>query len=154
MATQGERRALFFLAAVALLGAGSRAYRSRHVAADTTGLARQIDAVDSSAGRAPGRTSRKPAVRNARPAAGPKVDLDSAAADEIQKLPGIGPALAKRILKDREEKGPFGCPAALDRVKGIGPALLSRIDSLVTFSAAGAAQCASAARPPGEAPRR
>ena len=154
MATQGERRALFFLAAVALLGAATRACRSRHGAVvDTTGLARQIDAVDSTATRAAGRKSRKPALRSPQPAADPHVDLDIATAPEIERLPGIGPSLAKRIVKDRDEQGPFGCLAALDRVKGVGPALLARIDSLATFSAAGGGQCASAARPPGGVPR-
>src|SRR4051812_47544202 len=67
MATQGERRALYFLAAVALLGAGTRAWRGRHVAVDTTGLGRQIDAVDGlervrpSEGRRVGTSTKKSA---------------------------------------------------------------------------------------------
>jgi competence ComEA-like helix-hairpin-helix protein len=141
MATQGERRALFFLAAVALLGAGSRAWRGRSVAIDTTALTSQIEAIDSVGLRGRPRKARKPATRNPQPVT--RVDLDTASAAEIEQLPGIGPALAKRIIKDRESNGPFGCLAALDRVKGVGPALLARIDSLATFSAAGGAHCAS-----------
>ena len=148
MATQGERRALYFLAAVALLGVGTRAWRGRRVAADTTGLTKQIEAIDSAAPRVAGRRSRKPATRDPQPVA--RIDLDSAPAPDIEKLPGIGPALAKRIVKDRETNGPFGCLAALDRVKGIGPALLARIDSVATFSAAGGAPCASVVRQPEE----
>ena len=153
MATQGERRALIFLAAVALLGAGTRAVRSRKVVVDTAGLTKQIEAVDSLAGNREsgiGNRRRKPKPPQSRTEAGDSpIDLDQASAEEIEKLPGIGPALAKRIVKDREANGPFGCPAALDRVKGVGPALLARIDSLATFSAAGGAPCASPARPPG-----
>jgi competence ComEA-like helix-hairpin-helix protein len=153
MATQGERRALFFLAAVALLGAGTRAWRGRSVAVETTGLSRQIQAVDSAGPRARRSKGRKTATRNPQPATrnpprATRIDLDTASAAEIEKLPGIGPALAKRIVKDRETNGPFGCLAALDRVKGIGPALLSRIDSVATFSAAGGAPCASGGRHP------
>ena len=145
MATQGERRALFFLAAVALLGAGTRAWRGRSVAVDTTALTQQIAAVDGSAGRQAGKPRR---TKAANPPARQPVDLDTASADQIEALPGIGPALAKRIIKDRESNGPFGCLSALDRVKGVGPALLARIDSFATFSAAGGAQCASTIRPP------
>ena len=145
MATQGERRALFFLAAVALLGAGSRAWRSRSVPADTTALAQQIEAVDGAAGR---QASKPRRTKAADPSTRQPVDVDVAPEAEIEKLPGIGPALAKRIIKDRESNGPFGCLAALDRVKGVGPALLARIDSLATFSAAGGPQCASATRTP------
>ena len=55
------------------------------------------------------------------------VDLDTAPADELQALPGVGPRLAERIVADRQERGPFGGPAGLDRVKGVGAGLLERI---------------------------
>lgn len=147
MATQGERRALFFLAAVALLGAGTRAWRGRRGGVDTSGVTHQLEAIDSAGSRGAIRRSRKPVTKN-KPAEGP-IDLDTSSAADIERLPGIGPALAKRIVKDRDTNGPFGCLAALDRVKGVGPALLGRIDSLATFSAAGGALCASSGRRPG-----
>jgi competence ComEA-like helix-hairpin-helix protein len=143
MATQGERRALMFLAAVALLGAGTRAWRAKRVSVDTTGLDRQIEAVDSARPGRAKRSTRSPqsVVRNPQSALRQPVDLDTASPDQIEKLPGIGPALAKRIVADREANGPFGCLAALDRVKGIGPAMLARLDSAVVFSRSGGALC-------------
>jgi competence protein ComEA len=54
---------------------------------------------------------------------------------EIETLPRIGPALAARVVAEREAHGPFGGLDALDkRVKGIGPALAKAIGPLVTFS--------------------
>lgn len=155
MPTQGERRALMFLAAVAVLGAGTRAWRARRVAAPDEGLAAQIGAVDSAKERGPRGRNRRPANPSTRqpanvslhqPAA--PVDLDTASAAAIERLPGIGPALARRIVSDRDANGPFGCLAALDRVKGIGPALLARLDSLATFSAARGGPCGPSARGP------
>jgi competence protein ComEA len=63
------------------------------------------------------------------------VDLDVASAAEIERLPGIGPHLAARIVRDRETHGPFGGWDALDGVKGIGPSLRRALDTLVRFSA-------------------
>ena len=62
------------------------------------------------------------------------VDLDLASAAQIEALPGIGPALAARIVASRDSLGPFGGLAALERVKGLGPATLKRLARLVTFS--------------------
>jgi competence ComEA-like helix-hairpin-helix protein len=56
-----------------------------------------------------------------------RIDLDRATAPELERLPGIGPALAARILADRAARGPFGTPEALLRVRGIGPRTLDRI---------------------------
>ncbi|HSR53036.1 MAG TPA: helix-hairpin-helix domain-containing protein [Acidobacteriota bacterium] len=49
-----------------------------------------------------------------------KVDLNTAGSVELQRLPGIGPALAKRIIQHREENGPFKRVEDLMNVPGIG----------------------------------
>ncbi|MGQ4536227.1 helix-hairpin-helix domain-containing protein [Dermabacteraceae bacterium P13264] len=58
--------------------------------------------------------------------AGP-VDLNSAGEQQLTALPGIGPALAKRIVADREKNGPFRSIADLTRVKGIGKKLAAKL---------------------------
>jgi competence protein ComEA len=68
------------------------------------------------------------------PAPHRRVDVDRATARELQALPGIGPALAARIVAYRDSNGPFGSLARLQQVKGIGPAKARKLDSLVTFS--------------------
>lgn len=70
------------------------------------------------------------------------LDVDRATAAELEALPGVGPALAARIVAERERSGGFGSLAGLDRVRGVGPALLEQVAPLVTFSAP--------SRPPGE----
>ena len=60
------------------------------------------------------------------------LNVNSATAVELERLPGIGPSLARRIVADREARGPFATVAALDRVPGIGPALVARLGRLVT----------------------
>jgi len=65
--------------------------------------------------------------RTAPPLAPAGIDVDRADAAEFERLPGIGPALAARIVADRVARGPFRSPEALLRVRGIGPRTLSRI---------------------------
>ncbi|WP_420113722.1 helix-hairpin-helix domain-containing protein [Pseudactinotalea sp.] len=60
------------------------------------------------------------------------VDLNTADAAALETLPGIGPALAERILSWRTENGPFPSVDALTNVSGIGPATLARLRDLVT----------------------
>jgi competence ComEA-like helix-hairpin-helix protein len=60
------------------------------------------------------------------------LNVNQASAVELEALPGIGPALARRIVADREAQGPFATVAALDRVPGIGPALMARLGGLLT----------------------
>ncbi len=66
------------------------------------------------------------------PAGGRRIDINSAGAAELALLPGIGPALAERIIEDRERRGPFRRVEDLDRVKGIGPRIVERVRSLAT----------------------
>ncbi|HEX5438661.1 MAG TPA: helix-hairpin-helix domain-containing protein [Gemmatimonadaceae bacterium] len=63
-----------------------------------------------------------------------RIDLDRATEAEIERLPRIGPVLARRIVDDRTRLGPFGSLKALQRVKGIGPALARKLAPYVTFS--------------------
>ncbi len=57
----------------------------------------------------------------------PVVDLNRAGPLELESLPGIGPALAERIIRDRGEAGPYRTVDDLLRVSGIGPVVLERI---------------------------
>jgi competence protein ComEA len=63
--------------------------------------------------------------------AGP-VNLNTATTAELDELPGIGPATASAIVRDREEHGPFRAVGDLARVRGIGPAKLETLRDLVT----------------------
>lgn len=63
--------------------------------------------------------------------AGP-LDLNRASAEELEKLPGIGPVLAQRIVEWRETHGPFQKVEDLLQVPGIGPNTLARIKDLVS----------------------
>lgn len=84
----------------------------------------------SRAGRASRAGASARVVDDARP-----VDVDQATVEEIERLPWVGPALARRIVANRDSFGAFGGVAALGEVRGIGPALLERIRGRVTFSA-------------------
>jgi competence protein ComEA len=54
-------------------------------------------------------------------AGAPRVHLNRATRAELEALPGIGPALAGRILEFRASHGPFRDPSELLLVRGIGP---------------------------------
>jgi competence ComEA-like helix-hairpin-helix protein len=71
-------------------------------------------------------------TRESKAPAGPPLNVNHATAVELERLPGIGPALARRIVADREAQGPFATTAALDRVPGIGPALMARLGGLIS----------------------
>jgi competence protein ComEA len=59
------------------------------------------------------------------------VDVNRAGRAGLEALPGIGPALAGRIVTDRQETGPYAHVDDLLRVRGIGPATLDRIRPLI-----------------------
>lgn len=166
MATPAERRALVFAAAICVLGVGARALRSRDTRpppseASVRALDAQIARVDSArkagrsgtgsaASRGRGRASGD-GTRNAKSSSPPKqpilVDVDVADVAAIEGLPWIGPALAARIVENRERCGPFGSIEALTRVNGIGPGTVKRLAPYVTFS--GRSSPIGASRTPG-----
>ena len=72
------------------------------------------------------------AVDRSAPAAEPeedggKIPINFAGKDELTQLPGVGPALAERIIEEREKNGVFRLPEDLLAVRGIGAATLQRL---------------------------
>jgi competence protein ComEA len=60
------------------------------------------------------------------------VNLNTATLDQLESLPGIGPALGQRILDYREQHGPFASVEDLVNVSGIGEKRLEDLRPLVT----------------------
>lgn len=63
---------------------------------------------------------------------GALLDLNTADQAALETLPGIGEALAQRILAYREAYGPFSSVDELQAVDGIGPGILARLRPYVT----------------------
>ena len=129
MATADDRHGALLLLLLALagaivriigLGSGSPGELGYHAAGEERP---QRDSVAASA------------ERLMRPlAAGERVDVDVVGADELTRLPRIGPALAARIVQDRRVRGAFGSLEGLSRVSGIGRAVLEAITPHARFS--------------------
>jgi competence ComEA-like helix-hairpin-helix protein len=49
------------------------------------------------------------------------ININTAGYEELQKITGVGPVLARRIIDDRQLRGPYRSPSDLERVQGIGP---------------------------------
>lgn len=58
-----------------------------------------------------------------------RLNLNTASPEQLEALPKVGPALARRLLEGR----PYRSLADLDRVKGVGPGTLKIMEPLVSF---------------------
>lgn len=70
-------------------------------------------------------------VEEVRPDPAP-LNLNTADREALTALPGIGEALAERIVAYREEHGPFEAVEDLTKVSGIGQGKLAALEGLVT----------------------
>ncbi|MHC4505404.1 MAG: ComEA family DNA-binding protein [Planctomycetota bacterium] len=66
-----------------------------------------------------------------------RIDVNSAGADTLEVLPGIGRTLARRIVEEREARGPFGAGGDLMRVRGFTRELVEGIEPFVEFRDSG-----------------
>lgn len=128
-----DRRAALLLAALALAGAGARLILVRPGAPPG-----DVRFEPSPAPRTRLQDVAARAERLARPLLpGERIDVDTADATELTRLPRVGPVLAQRIVAWRDAHGPFGGHgglARLDSVPGIGPKLLETLRPHVQFS--------------------
>jgi len=62
-----------------------------------------------------------------------RLDVNRAEEAELSLLPGIGPTLAGRIIRSRQEEGWFVRPAQLQRVRGVGPRKVQQMSSYLVF---------------------
>jgi competence protein ComEA len=61
-----------------------------------------------------------------------KINLNSATVEQLQSLPGIGPATAKNIVEHRTKAGKFNRIEEIIKVKGIGEKKFQRIKDRLT----------------------
>lgn len=87
------------------------------------------EAMRTSGGEEPAKPGR-PVVLAAR-----KINLNTASPSELERLPGIGPTMARRITEHRGRHGSFTTVDSLGRVRGIGPKTIERLRPLVTTEA-------------------
>ena len=59
------------------------------------------------------------------------VDINTADATELQRLPGVGEATATAIVEDRTRNGPFASPEDIMRVSGIGEKKFERMRAMI-----------------------
>lgn len=145
--TPRERKTLLLASLILFLASGARyAYESRTadplLPADSAGVGAAL--LEGT------REARAEEERRSRPLAdGEKIDPNRAPPEELDRLPGVGPAVADRIVAEREDGGGFRSAADLDRVRGIGPATVRRLEPHLDFSAPPPATLARTGRSPG-----
>lgn len=119
--TPSERRGALVILALATLGTVADLLRREPVPAPEPPAEVAAPASPQAVGEAPAPV----------PAAAP-LDLNTASESDLDRLPGIGPVLAGRIVAHRAAHGPFRSPEDLLAVPGIGPRLYTRLAPRVT----------------------
>lgn len=136
-----EQKVVLFLVITFVAGAGIKIARQTwssapvfdYRAADSEFIARSqsVDSTDVASTDASARddTLRRSAVS---PPVWHLININTATKSELMSLPGIGDAMAERILDYKKLHGPFASVAALQHVKGIGKKKIERLSTLCT----------------------
>lgn len=114
--TKNEQTVFLFLSVVFLAGVAVKGYKAYIVPEPTVRFDYSVEDSLFAAGSASAAADSIPAEK--RPPG--KIDLNTASKTALMELPGIGEAMAERIILRREEKGRFRTVQDLRKVKGIG----------------------------------
>ncbi len=150
--TRDESRTLAITAGVLLLAGVARA----GLEAVRSPVALEADTVSARALAEDSREMVDERERRSAPLApGERLDPNAASEEELDRLPGIGPAAARAIVESRTAEGPFADVASLARVRGIGPVTVERLAPHLTLApgrvGGSPARAAAASRSAGEA---
>ncbi len=113
--TPRERTTLIVLGAVALIGVGVMWWQQQRA---PIGIAK---------GPEPPYTKWDALVQQAR-----QININQASAEELERLPEIGPTTAQRIVEYRQQQGSFRSPEDALNVPGVGPKTLEAIREYIT----------------------
>jgi competence ComEA-like helix-hairpin-helix protein len=113
--TQNERLVLTILGTLALAGLGINVWQQQRAP------------LRVEAGPSPPYAQWEAVIQAAK-----QVDLNQAAAQDLERLPEIGPSLAQRIIAYRMNHGPFRNPEELLEVPGIGPKTYETVKGYIT----------------------
>ena len=125
-----ERRAILILLTLAVAGQGIRYLVLRPDRAPG-----DIQLLGSTPGRSAAAHAEAAQAAHRPLGSGEKLDPNRASAMDLARLPRVGLALAQRIVAYRDSAGPFQSLNDLDRVAGVGPALLGAIGPHLTLAA-------------------
>ena len=154
-----RRQIVVLLILLTIAGLGLAIGHWRRARPDVTDYLEQLDrtltpasslAAPRSEDGAPSAPSPEPAPRRSRrgtaPSESPRprsaptdvpsdtIDLNRATTDELTRLPGVGPALARRIVDLRAAEGPFTQIDDLERVRGMSVRKVEQLRALVTIA--------------------
>lgn len=142
--TTSESSALLFVVALLLIGSGVRYEQGHSVPTEATAyasldstfaarsaalpeVAPEIEVVAVAEASGPATVRPRTPRRPAKP--GPvRMNVNTASEQLLQRLPGIGPKMAARILEYRAAHGDFLRPRDVIRVKGIGPKTFEKLE--------------------------
>jgi competence ComEA-like helix-hairpin-helix protein len=121
--TKNEQKILLFLAVLFVSGTAIKIYRAAIAPPhDTSYDYRDSDSVFAarSVPAAPSSLRQQP------------VNINTAGIEELDGLPGVGPAMARQIVEYRTNHGPFKSLQELRSIKGMGPKKLEKLQPMVT----------------------
>jgi competence ComEA-like helix-hairpin-helix protein len=125
--TKSELRAVLFLAALLLIGGAVVIYQKSQAVICPEVIITEVESAASTEGRgqlSSGAVTAEMLTRY-------KININTAPADSLELLPGIGPHLAQRIVEHRKQSGRFDRVDDLADVKGIGPTKLRAVRDMI-----------------------